>query len=160
MENLKLPLPILILEYESHALLLPVLDISAYINNPISGTLITPWKMVFHIGWTSIVTVIKYLSLKLSVEKLASIYLQFSFLDRDLTEFGHVFITMFWSYRKEAWQGSSIIGNALSYFLYCSFKEKILSFYIKCFKDQMFWAREVLLNQAWPCCHPNKIYPD
>lgn len=55
--------------------------------------------MEFHMDWTNIVTVIRYLSLKLSVE---SIYLQFSFLDRDLSEFGYVFITMFQSYRKEA----------------------------------------------------------
>lgn len=24
----------------------------------------------------------------------------------------------------------------------------------------MFWAREISLNQGWPCCYPMKIYPD
>lgn len=102
--------------------------------------------MVFHIGWTSIVTVIRYLSLNLSVEQLVSICLQFSYLDRDLSEFWYTSIAMFQSYRKEAWQGSSIVGNDPSYFLYCSIKKQNLSFYLKCFKDQMLWARDVLLN--------------
>lgn len=102
--------------------------------------------MVFHIDWTSIITVIRCLSLELSVELLVSIYLQFSYLDRDLSEFGYISIAMFQSYRIEAWKGSSIIGNDLSFFWNYKFKDQIRSFYLKCFKNQMFWARDVLLN--------------
>lgn len=39
--------------------------------------------------------------------------------------------------------------------MYCSFKEQILPFSLKCFKDQMVWPREMLLELSMFLSHEN-----